>query len=264
MIETKLMAAEANRLPHINENNVLVGSVPALKLFVCKHGVDTANDTLQEAISGIQLFSLGTTIDVSDNKIVTNSTNGALGMSSEDLPAFSAGITIGATDDALIIGCGSASATSINDVISFGITDVSTFASLVARARPTGAITPAHFADDVGVSTSSAADAAPLYVADGTDYVLSAAIERGGNVTGNRNAGTVATTLAEKTAALGLEAEATFATEPAVTIRANTHAMAMFVFQNGLPSNWRAQANLMAWNWARGNFVFPSSWANFS
>jgi hypothetical protein len=49
-----------------------------------------------------------------------------------------------------------------------------------------------------------------------------------------------------------------FTSAPSVTMTGGFYALGFFVYPAGtLPKNWKMLAEVAAWNWAEGNYIFP-------
>lgn len=253
-------------IPYVDSDNNLIGTMNPLKLFVCQHGVD-GNTGIIDAVNKHYGVQSGATITVASDGLVTSDVeNWVLQNSKTDSGIDEVAATLDATnaDDILVIGVGKINTPLDADDIFFSLKNLTGGASVIgARARETtGAVTPGYFTDLTPNIVSSTADPGP-YIATGTTYALMNAFDRSGNMVSIRNDGSIASAVEVSDSLAAATAALDYSIDPALQLRCSFFAYGVFRFDAGtLPANWKAMANMMAWNWALENYIFPANWRN--
>lgn len=258
MIKTHAMAIReidsggaGSNLPYINSTNELVGSCSSLKAFFCEYGVTVGATytTIASAIGDYSISALNASVSVTNNRITTDFA--AVANAGDTL-------TIGATDDWLILVAGEPKSTTTNRLV-FSFTGSST---AVIRTTTNVANATLSVLDDTPTTVTCAAIGAAT---NDQTYTIYTKCDRSSatGVSRNRNQTTVASIATPTTAdATALTTTITLdISSGSVIFSGAIAAAAIFVFPSGtLPANVDAMAKWMGAQWAAGNYVLPNGW----
>ena len=263
MINSKQMQVRDLSGCYVDDSNVLQGVCNPLKMFFSKRGVTNLGEgsaRLTCPVSGIYTEpGAGMTLD-GDLILQSATTLDILG-SDDTVAAVEAQVGSGVDDDVLLVFSGRPRVA--NDQFTINVQDTAGGnTSLVSMKNKNAPALLPTVIDAGGVTVSTATMGVTTA---GEFYTSFMGIDRSANLECNRNDGSKAGTVIEQTASLAtLLSGFVFDDTPQVNFNADIYAMGYFIFPKGLPANYKAMANWMAWNWAFGNYVFPDSWRNIA